>query len=213
MATSDTTAFLSGAAIAGLTALIVARGGISAGAPSVAPQPIPSPAVNLSPIAIAPSPLPTFSDSTSQIEAQKLQLEQLKMLLEQQKIETEKLKEQIRTQQASMEVLTSQTRAVASNLQVRPQQPVQSPETSTNTLLMGAFWALGGLVLGLGGGTILLGMFILLSRQQQQRTPPAVEVMTPVNDYPAYMDPGRRYIQALPPRRMVIKRARYEDPV
>lgn len=202
---SETTSFLGGAAIAGLAVLLLSRGG--AGPTSLAPQPLPSPSITAyapPPTLLAPSP-PAYSADYD--DARRAEVEQMKVLLEQQKTETEKLKEQIQKQQAVIETLTTQREVAGQWQNNRSPESAALAEQNSNPVLTGLLWALAGVVLSLGGGIVLVGMFVLLSRQNHNSR--TVEVIHPVDDFQSYLDPGRRYIQSLPPRR--VRRTRSID--
>lgn len=202
---SETTSFLGGAAVAGLAVLVLSRTG--AGPAPVAPQPLPSPSITAyapPPTLIAPSP-PAYSSDYD--DPRRSEFEQMKALLEQQKTETEKLKEQIQKQQTVIETLTTQ-RDVTPNWQGnRNPEAAALAEQNSNPILTGVLWALAGVVLSLGGGVVLVGMFVLLSKQNNSSR--TVEVIHPVDDFSPYLDPSRRYIQSLPPRR--VRRAKPID--
>lgn len=207
---SDTTAFLGGAAVAGLAALVLLRGGVNAGSPMVAtvPQPLPTvplPSPLLSPVATA-SP-PTGSDQQNDV--QKFAIDQLTKAVEQQRAESEKLREQVQRQQSVIDALATQARLTSSNFQPRPAMPNAPPVEQPNSMLNSMMWALGGVALSLGGGIVLVGMFVTLSKQQG-RNARSVEIVQPLEDY-TYISPDRRYIQTLPPRRVMSKRGKSMD--
>lgn len=207
---SDTTAFLGGAAVAGLAALVLLRGGVNAGSPMVAtvPQPLPTvplPSPLLSPVATA-SPA---TGSDQQNDVQKFAIDQLTKAVEQQRTESEKLREQVQRQQSVIDALATQARLTSSNFQPRPATPSTSPSEQPNSMLNSMMWALGGVALSLGGGIVLVGMFVTLSKQQG-RNARSVEIVQPLEDY-TYISPDRRYIQTLPPRRVMSKRGKSMD--
>lgn len=203
---SDTTSFLGGAAFAGLAALLVMKGGISIGAPTlgtsqplapavnspvaVAPQPAPAPAPVPSPV-VCPTPSPTPSVDAGTTEQLKSQTQQL-----------ETLKAQLQNQQTLIENLTTQIKST-------PPAVVPSPSSLTtaelaNPILTGLLWALGGVVLTLGGGVILVGMFVLVARQQSPRNSRTVEVIHTPPEMPPYLATRRR--PQLPASRRVVTR-------
>ena len=207
---SDTTSFLGGAALAGLAAMVLLRGGVSANSPVI-------PSQQLAPVQPLPT-APTYSTPgtyppaatgvpTADLEKQRLEAEQLKSQVEQQRTQIEQLKAQTQSQQAFIETWTAQNKATgASALPVRPTTaPTPSPDQS-NPIVNGLMWALGGMILTFGGGIALVGMFVLFARQQQ-RPSRTIEVVH--DEYPAYLA-ARRRSQVLPPRRM-IKRVEAED--
>ncbi len=206
---SDTSAFLGGAAFAGLAALILLKGGISVGTPGM-PQSVPSlqpvPVPSASPLAqLPPSPSPAVPNLD--VEKQKFEIEHLKAQLEQEKARAEQMKGQIQSQQSLIDSLTKNN-ANAAAVAARQAQMVASAEQQPNSsLLTGLLWALGGMILTFGGGVALVGMFVLFSRQQ--RPTRTVEVIHP-EDYPLTYMPARRRPQMLPPRR-AIRRANPMD--
>lgn len=223
---SDTTSFLGGAALAGLAALVVMRGGVTIGSPSPSISQLPqlpqlslgtttNPATSQVALPPAPSPAPVAAAARSDYESAKLQVtvEDLKARLEQQQA-------QLRSQQAVIDTLTAQLRTASLPAQQPQPQPVaalpQSAPTpsaadqATNSVIAGLPWALGGMMLTFGGGIALVGMFALLSRQN--RPSRTIEVIH--DDYPTYLPTApmaaRRRVQVLPPRR-VIKRVEAEE--
>lgn len=180
----ETTTFLCGAAIAGLAVLVFMRGGVnSQQAPTLAP--LNSPAPTSSPIAV-PAPTPTLTTTPlpmptvaapdyfyeQQNQVQKQAIVQLQTALEQQKAETDKLKEYVQRQQLELEVLKAQAKATAEPSQTQP-SALQSTATANresppHPLLLGMFWALGGVVLSFGGAMVLITMFAWFARQQQR---------------------------------------------
>jgi hypothetical protein len=206
---SDTTSFLGGAALAGLAAVILLRGGVSANSPmGTVPmptlQPLPTatmPSVSTMPSVVTPAP------TTYDLEKQRLETEQMKVQLEQQRVQTEQLKAQVQSQQALIETLNAQNKNAPTALATKtPQGQLNSLESSN--LMTGMLWALGGMILAFGGGIALVGLFVLIARQQ--RPSRTIEVVH--DDHPNYLPAGmvRRRSQVLPPRR-VIKRMDAED--
>lgn len=203
---SETTSFLGGAALAGLAAVILLRGGITTNSPVVTPsQPLPGypyPGVSPSPLSTL-SPAASGTPTSGDLEKQRLETEQLKALLEQQRVQTEQLKTQVQSQQTLIDTLTAQNKTT----------PIPSPKAGigggdvdqTNPILTGLLWALGGMILTFGGGIALVGMFVLFAKQQ--RPSRTIEVIH--DEYPGYL-PARRRSQMLPPRR-AIKRVEAED--
>jgi hypothetical protein len=223
---SDTTSFLGGAALAGLAALVVMRGGLTIGSPSMPPQqsfqlpqlslgqgtinpvtgqPLPS-LPTPSPAAIAPGRTPYEDAKLSvQVEALKSQVEQLQ--------------NQVRSQQTVMDTMTTQIRTGSLSPQPVPTampQPIQPTQSASDqaatTMISGLPWALGGMMLTFGGGIALVGMFVLLSRQN--RSGRTIEVIH--DDYPAYLPTvqtaaSRRRVQVLPPRRAIRRVEAEED--
>ncbi|MCY7274571.1 MAG: DUF3450 domain-containing protein [Phormidesmis sp. CAN_BIN44] len=204
---SDTTSFLGGAALAGLAAIILLKGGVSANTPGFAPsQPLtvqPYPAATMPTIGVPPTAPPTTYD----LEKQRLETDQLKAQFEQQRAQTEQLKAQIQSQQTLIETLTTQTKntGVMPIPARTPQGQPQSLDPSNNPVMTGILWALGGMLLAFGGGIALVGIFVLFARQQ--RPSRTIEVIH--DDYPNYL-PARRKSQVLPQRR-TIKRVDADD--
>jgi hypothetical protein len=225
---SDTTSFLGGAALAGLAALIVLRGGVNFG--NVAPGQS-SPLLPMPPMAIpgmstgmgttmpttgtglilpTPGPIvataPTSNgEKTYEDAKQRIELDQIKSQLEQQQ-------SQIRSQQALIDALTAQTRTAGLN-PATAVAPAMVPQLQNSQLqngqdasfVSGLPWALGGVLLTFGGGIAVVGMFSMLSRQGR----PTRTVEYVHDDYPAYL-PQRRRVQSLPPRR-TVRRVDLED--
>jgi hypothetical protein len=205
---SDTTAFLGGAAVAGLAALVLLRGGVNSGTPMVATVPQSLPTVPLpSPLLSPPVSTTSTGSSDQQNDVQKFAIDQLTKAVEQQRTETEKLREQVQRQQSVIDALATQARLTSSNFQPRAVPPsAPSLPDQSNSMLNSMMWALGGVALSLGGGIVLVGMFVTLSKQQGRAARP-VEIVQPLEDY-TYLAPERRYVQTLPPRRVMSKRAK-----
>jgi hypothetical protein len=214
---SDTTSFLGGAALAGLAAMIVLRGGINFGSPtlstpngSLLPMPPTLPPTNGSvqnfsmPNAFpSPSPIAAIapsSDRTYEDAKIRLEMDQLKSQIEQQQT-------QIRSQQSLIDNLSLQ--AKANNL--APQSVIPQPQAVVQTqrgdesVVSGLPWALGGVLLTFGGGIALVGMMSMFAKQNR----PTRTVEYVHDDYPAYLS-ARRRAQALPPRR-TLRRVDLED--
>jgi hypothetical protein len=220
---SDTTSFLGGAALAGLAALVVLKGGISLGSPSATMPPtfsmpqVPGFNVNspaTSPMPLTPLPNPGGASLNSEHSGYEEAKRQLK--LEQLQAQMEQQQQKINAQQAMIDTLTAQSK-FSQPQQLAPNPPI-SPQgvpqivhpygmESSNSVMSGLPWALGGVLLTFGGGIALVGMFTLFARQQQ-RSNRTVEYFQ--EDYPAYFPPQRRRVQVLPPRR-VIKRVNLEE--
>ncbi len=220
---SDTTSFLGGAALAGLAALVVMRGGLTIGSPSMPQaQSFQLPQLSLGqgtinpatgqllPSLPGPSPAATVGRTPYEDAKLSVQVEALKAQLEQ-------LQGQMRSQQTVVDTMTTQLRTGMVSPQAFPTvvpQPVQpilsaSDQAATN-MITGLPWALGGMMLTFGGGIALVGMFVLLSRQNRGRT---IEVVH--DDYPAYLPnvqtASRRRVQVLPPRRSIRRVEAEED--
>lgn len=190
---SDSTAFLGGAAFAGLAALLLLRGGGGIGPSNVsAPQ-------SFSTVPIAPPqiPIPPPLPSDDGFDQQRRETEQLKTQFERQRAETEQLKAQLQSQQLVIDALTSQIEQSNVSSQVRPGRELDLTERSTNPLLSSILWALAGMVLTITGGALLVLMLALLSRQQR---PSRTVVIHSMDENPApYLYPKRRS-EFLPPR-------------
>ncbi len=217
---SDTTAFVGGAALAGLAALIVLKGGITIGSPNLSPaQSLPS--FSAVPLATQPAtvgvlPAPTMATpspvSAHDLEKQQLVTEQLKAQIEQQRTQTDQLKNQLQSQQALIDALTAQNKV---NPAIQTQSPPYGNRYATgleavdrqtsSSMVAGLMWALGGMILTFGGGIALVGMFVLFSKNQRPNR--TIEVIH--EDYPSYL-PTRRRSQMLPPRR-TLKRVNAEE--
>ncbi|NJR52491.1 MAG: DUF3450 domain-containing protein [Leptolyngbyaceae cyanobacterium CSU_1_3] len=204
---SDTTSFLGGAALAGLAAVILLKGGVSANSPlGTVPMPTlqPLPTATMPPYGSVPPSIVPPSPTTYDLEKQRLETDQLKAIVEQQRVQTEQLKAQVQSQQALIETLNK------NSLVPLPPKTHQGQPTSlepSNPMVTGVMWALGGMVLAFGGGIALVGVFVLLARQQ--RPSRTIEVVH--DDYSNYIPAtNRRRSQMLPPRR-VIKRVDAQD--
>ena len=217
---SDTTSFLGGAALAGLAALVVMRGGLTIGSPSMPSQQsfqLPQLSLgqgNINPVTgqvmpTVPSPVAAVPGRSPYEDAK------LDVKVESLKAQIEQLQLQVRSQQTVMDTMTAQVRtgALAPQQAAVPQPtfPINSPsEQAATSMLSGLPWALGGMMLTFGGGIALVGMFVLLSRQN--RSGRTIEVIH--DDYPAYLPTAqpasRRRVQVIPPRR-AIKRVEVEE--
>ncbi len=206
---SETTSFLGGAALAGLAAVTLLKGGVNATAPGfTSPQNFqiqPYPTATLPSVGVVPT---TAAPTVYDLEKQRVETEQLKAQFEQQRLQTEQLKAQIQSQQTLIETLNAQNK----NNGVMPvpgkaphEQSLNSDQTSSSPMMTGILWALGGMLLAFGGGLALVGIFVLFSRQQ--RPSRTIEVIH--DEYPNYL-PARRKSQVLPPRR-TIKRVDADD--
>jgi hypothetical protein len=198
---SETTSFLGGAAFAGLAALVLLKGGVTVGAPNVNnSQSLPVPAVSPSVVA-----QPTVSPSPLEDGASVEDVDKLKTLVEQQKTDIEKLRTQVQDQKVAIDTLTTQLKT-SSSMNAASSAQVLAEDQMANPLLTGLLWAIGGVVLALGGGLALVGMFVLVARQQNSRSPNTVEVIHTAHQIPSYL-PSRRRAPVLPARRVVAKRA------
>ena len=218
---SDTTSFLGGAALAGLVALVMMRGGLTIGSPSMPSQQsfqLPQLSLgqgNVSPVTgqIMPatqSPVVAVPGRSPYEEAK------LDVKVESLKAQIEQIQLQVRSQQTIMDTMSAQARTGAlvpqqSAVVPQPAVPATTPsEQVATSMLSGLPWALGGMMLTFGGGIALVGMFVLLSRQNRSNR--TIEFIH--DDYPAYLPTAqpasRRRVQVIPPRR-AIKRVEIEE--
>ena len=195
---SDSTAFLGGAAFAGIAVLLLFKGGVSVGTSNQPPPQV------LSTVPVAPSGSTTLPPPPSvqtvppyNFDQQRSDTEQLKSQLEQQRLETEQLKAQLRGQQALIDTLSSQAKTIPPS-QVRPVPAADATEQPNHPLVTGLLWALVGMVLTVTGGVAMLMMFVVFSRgQRPSRT---VQVIHSMDDNASpYLYPKRRS-EFLPPR-------------
>ena len=178
---SDTTAFLSGCAIAAVATFILLDRGNNfdkSPNPCVIPHQNNIPSVTET---VPPVPTPSYPPGSdlppplnNQLEQQRVATEQLTAQLEQQRLETQQLKAQLEQQQIEYQ---------QSILQLQQQAlPKSSSEesASTQTVLL---WVVGGvaLFLILGGGIILVIMVISLSMQLQQQSHRTTHVVHPID--------------------------------
>lgn len=191
---SDTTAFVGGAVIAGLAAMLFLKGGAGAGTPTFSNlQPLPMPSVNVpaSPLPVAALPSPTDC-SLQQVELEN----KLKAALDPYRAENEKLKAQTQSMQAALDSLTAQIKANNAAAQAKPAQD------DRNALPNGLIWALSGIGLTFGVGIAMMLIFMLMARHQTPgRT---IEVIHTMDDHPQY--PANRRRTPLPPARRVVTR-------
>ncbi len=222
---SDTTSFLGGAALAGLAALVVMRGGLTIGSPSMTPQQsFQLPQLSLGQGTINPvtgqllPSVPTPSPAAVAVGRTPYEDAKLSVQMEALKSQVEQLQNQVRSQQTVMDTMTTQLRTgslTPQPIQTALPQTVQPMHTASDqaatTMISGLPWALGGMVLTFGGGIALVGMFVLLSRQN--RSSRTIEVIH--DDYPAYLPnvqtASRRRVQVLPPRRAIRRVEAEED--
>lgn len=199
---SETTSFLGGAALAGLAAVILLKGGVSTNSPTLTPtQPIPNYGYPVTPGAPGAT-IPPTAGTTPDADKQRAETEQLRALLEQQRVQTEQLKTQLQSQQALIETMNAQNKAGLSALQ----KPAANPsQIENNSVFSNLLWMLGGVILTFGGGIALVGMFVLFAKQQ--RPSRTIEVVH--DEYPGYLS-NRRRAQMLPARR-TIKRVEAEE--
>ena len=194
---SESMAFIGGAALAGIAALVLLKGAVNPGIPNLAAStavpPLPAqPSMNT-----IPGQVPTASpDMTAYFTRQQMETDRLKEQLEQYRTETEQLKVQMQNQQFTIDTLNSQLKSnVINGSQTAPGQAIA--QQSVNPMLTGILWAAGGMVLTVGGSIIVAGAFALAS--QQQRPSRTVQVIHPVEPQPAPL-PTLRRTEFLPPR-------------
>jgi len=199
---SETTSFLGGAALAGLAAVILLKGGVSNSSPTLSPaQPLPNYGYSVQPGApVATIPPAATTTTTADAEKQRAETEQLKTIVEQQRIQNEQFKAQLQSQQALIETLNAQNKAAIPV----PQRPANST-SENNTVFSNLLWMLGGVILTFGGGIALVGMFVLFAKQQ--RPSRTIEVIH--DEYPDYLS-NRRRAQMMPARRS-IRRVEAEE--
>ncbi len=219
---SDTTSFLGGAALAGLAALVVMRGGLTIGSPSMpSQQSFQLPQLSLGQGNINPATgqvIPTLPTPAAAVPGRSpYEDAKLDVKVESLKAQIEQLQLQVRSQQTVMDTMSTQMRTGALAPQAQPSMvpqpaalPVSPSDQAATSMLSGLPWALGGMMLTFGGGIALVGMFVLLSRQN--RSGRTIEVIH--DDYPAYLPTvqaaNRRRVQVIPPRR-AIKRVEVEE--
>lgn len=203
---SETTSFLGGAALAGLAAVILLKGGVSTGSPTLSPtQPLPNygypNGYPNAPVGVMPTAAPSPAvDTRAETEQLKALLEQQRVQSEQQKTQIEQLNTQLQSQKALIETINAQNKT-GMNLQ-RP--AAANPSNEQNPLFSSLLWMIGGVILTFGGGIALVGMFVLFAKQQ--RPSRTIEVFH--DEYPpGYLN--RRRAQALPTRR--VRRVEAEE--
>lgn len=209
---SNGMAFVAGAGLAGIAALLFLKGGGNPGlynlpaAASLQPpqnfqQPVPNPQLpGLTaqlPIPAAGANNPAYCANCAQQQFENAQL----------KTENEQLKTQLRNQQFVIEALNAQRNNGGLNPQLHPAQltaGIQSTNPNTTSLL----WALGGMGVTVTAGLLMAGVFALVSRQQ--RLPAGtVQLIHPINQLPPSLPYKRRSEYASP--RYEEKRASYLD--
>jgi len=200
---SDSMAFLTGAALAGVAALFVLKGGDNTGAmqPPTA-RSLPIPQVNTNPydtsnpyLTTPPLQTPTSPDSDRFGQQRLLNPEQVTAVLERQTDEIEQLKAQLQNQQLLIDNLTAQA-----DINTLPSQignaPAVTPafeqkQEKDNVILPGLVWGLGGMAVTVSGGIVVISALALLSKQQ--RPPRATYVVQhPYTALPPSMAPRRR---------------------
>ncbi|MGQ4648908.1 hypothetical protein [Lyngbya aestuarii] len=202
---SDSMAFLTGAAFAGVAVLFMIKGGGNLSATNLPPSPqLPiSPNSTYDPynsyLTNPQTPTPASPGSNPyNLEQQRLDTEQLRAMLEQQRNETEKLKFLVQNQQQVIDKLTvrpsdpntlspwDQTAPATASV---PQPEVEQPD---NPLLSGIVWALGGMAITMSGGVVVVGALALFARQQRPPRTTYVVQQPPYNALPPVVPTRRR---------------------
>ena len=205
---SETVSFLGGAAIAGLAALLLLRGGglaspspLSSSTQSPLPVPValPGPPTVLPTVPVAPAPAPAVNSDRSDV--LKNELDSFKVQAERQKLEIDQLKYANQQLQGQVQVLATQAKAGIGLAQVDAAgNPVGSRALShpgdQNPMFTGMLWATGGILLCLTGGGVLVLMVSALSSQRPRRVRDQ-GLVYPIDAYPPRLAYRRRY--ALPP--------------
>ncbi|MCT7950976.1 hypothetical protein NG798_14345 [Ancylothrix sp. C2] len=195
---SDSMAFVAGAAVAGIAALLLFRGTGNPLENSPPPNLVPSPPAAVQPQP-TPLPVPTTPTLNPVLEQQRLDIEKLKAQLEQQRNDAEQLRQQLRNQQITLEAVRSQASVNALNPPpiAPPALPTTQPQPANNSSIGSAMlWALAGMILTLVIGIVVVVAFALFA--QQQRPSRTVQVIQPMQ-YPPSL-PARRRQQFQPPR-------------
>jgi hypothetical protein len=196
-------AFLTGAALAGVAALFVLKGGDNMGAmqlPTARSLPIPQANTNpydtSNPYLTTP-PLQTPASPGSDMFGQQrlLNPQQVTAVLESQKDEIEQLKTQLQNQQLLIDNLTAQADFNTLPSQVGAPAAVapafEQKQEKDNAILSGLVWGLGGMAVTVSGGIVVISALALLSKQQR---PPRTTyvVQNPYTALPPSMTPRRR---------------------
>jgi hypothetical protein len=203
---SNGMAFVAGAGLAGIAALLFLKGGATPGiynlpaAASLQPQTGIQPAQTmpqvpgLNPPALAPGLVPglaTDPNNASFCAQQQLLNQRLQVQLDQMRVENEQLKTQQRNQQFVIDALSSQAKTAGWNPQGNPAAPqlaaaVQASNPNFNSML----WALGGMGVTVLAGLGVAGLVALFSRQQRPSS--AVQLVHPINQLPPSLPQRRR---------------------
>lgn len=216
---SNGMAFVAGAGLAGIAALLLLKGGGTPGlynlpaaaslqTPQNLQQPVPNalPGVT-SPLnpGLIPAPDPNNQSFCAQ---QQIDNTRLRAQIDQLQTENEQYKTQHRNQQFTIDALGAQARMNGGlNPQLNPAQLTAGIQ-STNPNMTSLLWALGGMGVTVTAGLLMAGVFALISRQQR---PPAgtVQLIHPINQLPPSLPQRRRTEFASP--RYEEKRANYID--
>lgn len=212
---SNGMAFVAGAGLAGIAALLFLKGGGTPGlynlpaaaslqAPQNLQQPVANPALpGLTPPQLAPIPATGASNPAYCANCAQQQLENAQL-----KTQIEQLQTQLRNQQFVIDAQSAQMRNNGGlNPQINPAQLTAGMQ-STNPNMTSMMWALGGMGVTVTAGLLMAGVFALVSRQQR---PPAgtVQLIHPINQLPPSLPYKRRSEYASP--RYEEKRASYLD--
>ena len=187
---SDSTAFLSGCAVAGVATLLWLQGGSGFEKPNLS-YPNSSPYGNTSladPSATNPN-FPTPNNWSidpklkQQLEQQHAQFEQLKVELEKQKADNQQLQNELAQQRMEKEQLIAQLQQQENSL-TNPSQ--------NSKLQIGMIWALGGIIIILvvGGSFMMIGIVALLLRPQKNHAPRPTHIVHPLSLPTEYGYPG-----------------------
>ncbi len=209
---SDSMAFVAGAAVAGIAALLLFRASGNPlenyPPPNLAPSPPATVQPQQTPLPVPPAPgTPSLNPA---MEQQRLDIERLKAQLEQQRNDAEQLRQQLRNQQLILEALRAQPPVNTLNPppSVPPAPPTSQPQPTNNSSIVSAMmWALAGMILTLVIGIVVVVAFALFA--QQQRPSRTVQLIQPMQ-YPPSL-PTRRRQQFQPPRMRDQQRFDTED--
>ncbi|HEY9809400.1 MAG TPA: hypothetical protein V6D13_08655 [Halomicronema sp.] len=209
---SDSMAFVAGAAVAGIAALLLFRGSSNPlenyPPPNLVPSPPPTVQPQPTPLPVPPAPGATSLNPA--IEQQRLDIEKLKAQLEQQRNDAEQLRQQLRNQQITLEALRAQPPITQLNPppSVPPALPTNQPQTVNNSSIVSSMmWALAGMILTVVIGIVVVVAFALFA--QQQRPSRTVQLIQPMQ-YPPSL-PGKRRQQFQAPRMRDRERFDAED--
>ena len=206
---SDTTAFLTGCAMAGVATLLLFKGGQGVGQFSLSPQTQPGAPTVTDPLATTPSPsdpatvaLNVDPQLRAYLEKQRVATEQLMTELEQQKTETKQLKLLLEQQNAETKQVLEQ---------VQSQQVTPEALEQAKTFQTGMIWAVGGIVVVLVvvGSILLVGLIAIAA--QPKRPPRTTHVFHPMNMPTSQALPGRTPELASPRRTRYVQNIERDD--
>ncbi|NEP60647.1 MAG: hypothetical protein F6K31_27225 [Symploca sp. SIO2G7] len=200
---SDSMAFLTGAALAGVAALFVLKGGDNTGAMQLpTARSLPIPQTNTNPydasnpyLTTPPLQTPASPGSDAFGQQRLLNPEQVTAVLERQTNEIEQLKAQLQNQQLLIDNLTAQadinnfSSPIGTTSAVAP--TLEQTQEKDNSILPGLVWGLGGMAVTVSGGIVVISALALLSKQQR---PPRTTyvVQNPYTALPPSTVPRRR---------------------